>query len=178
MEKDLLERINHYGVNNQLRKFNEECYELIEAIIDYKYVEVYKGSPAEKYHKQHIVEELADNFVMLYQFPYYYYELLDDINVEPYIFTTDNYNHIDDIQQYLKDFQKDIFKLTKAILHAEEREQDYISIYTYDLVIEALDTVLYKLVSIKEYYHITDNQIKEVMRFKIERQKERMKNGK
>ena len=178
MEQDLLEIINHYGVLNQLEYYQTEVWELNEAIKDYQYVEVYKGSPAEKYHKQHIVEELADNFVMLYQFPYYYYELLDDINVEPYIFTTDNYNHINDIQQYLKDFQKDIFKLTKAILHAEEREQDYISIYTYDLVIEALDTVLYKLVSIKEYYHITDNQIKEVMRFKIARQKKRMEENK
>jgi NTP pyrophosphatase (non-canonical NTP hydrolase) len=72
MEQDLLEIINHYGVNNQLRKFNEECYELIEAIIDYKYVEVYKGSPAEKYQKGHLIEELSDVTVMLKQFQAYY----------------------------------------------------------------------------------------------------------
>ena len=72
MKKDLMEIIQHYGVNNQLRKFNEECYELIEAIIDYKYVEVYKESPAEKYHKGHLIEELSDVTVMLKQFQAYY----------------------------------------------------------------------------------------------------------
>lgn len=72
MEEKLLEIINHYGVNNQLRQFNEECFELIEAIIDYRYVEVYKGSPAEKFHKEHIAEELADVMVMLEQFKLYY----------------------------------------------------------------------------------------------------------
>lgn len=80
MEKDLLEIINHYGVNNQLRKFNEECYELIEAIIDYKYVEVYKGSPAEKYHKGHLIEELSDVTVMLKQFQAYYGITDEEIN--------------------------------------------------------------------------------------------------
>ena len=37
-----------------------------------EYVEVYKDSPAEKYHKEHIAEEIADVMVMLKQFQYYY----------------------------------------------------------------------------------------------------------
>jgi NTP pyrophosphatase (non-canonical NTP hydrolase) len=72
MEEKLLKIINHYGIRNQQRKLNEEVFELQEAIIDYKYVEVYKNSPAEKYHKEHIAEEIADIEVMLLQFKEYY----------------------------------------------------------------------------------------------------------
>lgn len=38
MNEKLLKNINHYGVDTELRKLNEECYELIEAIIDYENV--------------------------------------------------------------------------------------------------------------------------------------------
>ena len=72
MEKKLLQIINHYGVMPQLKYFQSEVFELTEAIIDYKYVEVYKDSPAEKYHKEHIAEEIADVMVMLEQFKLYY----------------------------------------------------------------------------------------------------------
>ena len=73
MEEKLLKIINHYGVLPQLKYFQSEVFELNEAIIDYKYVEVYKNSPAEKYHKEHIVEEIADIEVMLLQFKEYYH---------------------------------------------------------------------------------------------------------
>lgn len=72
MKDKLLEIINHYGVMEQLKYIHNEYFELDEAIIDYKYVEVYKESPAEKYHKEHIAEEIADIMVMLRQFQYYY----------------------------------------------------------------------------------------------------------
>ena len=60
MEEDLLKIIRHYGLYNQLKYIHSEYFELDEAIIDYKYVEVYKDSQAEKYHKKHIAEEIAD----------------------------------------------------------------------------------------------------------------------
>ena len=72
MKKDLLKIINTYEVIPQLKHFQSEVWELNEAIIDYRYVEVYKGSPAEKFHKEHITEELSDCYVMLKQFQYYY----------------------------------------------------------------------------------------------------------
>lgn len=72
MKEKVLKIINHYGVMSQLKYFQSEVFELNEAIIDYSYVEVYKGSPAEKYHKEHIAEEIADVMVMLYQFKEYY----------------------------------------------------------------------------------------------------------
>ena len=177
MKKDLLKIINHYGVMPQLKYFQSEVWELNEAILEHWYEE-YKYYPeVEKGLVEHIAEEIGDNCVMLYQFPLYYYEWLDEHNIAPYEFKTDNYENIEDINEYLKDFQKNsIFKLNRAVITAEEREQDYISEYRYEDVIEAVDEVMYKLISIKEYYHITDRQIKEVMEYKVKRQLERIEN--
>ena len=36
MQEELLKIINHYGVDNQLKKINEEVFELIEAIRNYE----------------------------------------------------------------------------------------------------------------------------------------------
>ncbi len=80
MKDKLLEIINHYGLMKQLKYIHSEYFELDEAIMDYRYVEVYKGSPAEKYHKEHIAEEIADVMVMLKQFQYYYG--IDDSYIE------------------------------------------------------------------------------------------------
>lgn len=66
MEQDLLGIINNYGYRNQLRKLNEECYELMESIRDYE-------DPGARFAlKKHIIEELADVTVMLKQFQAYY----------------------------------------------------------------------------------------------------------
>lgn len=50
----LLEIINHYGLKAQLKKFNEEVYELLESII-------------QKDNKEHITEEYADVVLVLSQ---------------------------------------------------------------------------------------------------------------
>lgn len=72
MKEDLLKIINTYGVMPQLKYFQSEVFELNEAIINYSYVEVYKGSPAEISQREHIAEEIADVLVMLNQFQHYY----------------------------------------------------------------------------------------------------------
>lgn len=72
MKDKLLKIINHYGVNHQLRKFQEEVFELNEAIINYESTHHIK--------KDHIIEELADCCVMLFQFVEYYKIDYDDIN--------------------------------------------------------------------------------------------------
>ena len=59
----LLKIINHYGINNQQRKLNEEVFELQEAITTY---EINKDD------KQHLAEEIADCEVLLAQFKAYY----------------------------------------------------------------------------------------------------------
>lgn len=66
MKDKLLKIINHYGYRNQLRKLNEECYELIEAIIDYM------DDGSRLCTKKDIEEEFADVMVILTQIKYYY----------------------------------------------------------------------------------------------------------
>lgn len=75
MQEDLLKIINHYGVANQLRKFNEETYELIEAIRNYEedYIKVdCDGNMVFSLLKEHIAEEISDVMVLLEQFKLYY----------------------------------------------------------------------------------------------------------
>ena len=66
----LLQRINHFGLNHQKRKFAEESFEFIEAVTDYE-----NGLEWEKFdyrlnacNKAAITEELADCMVLLRQF--------------------------------------------------------------------------------------------------------------
>lgn len=63
MKKDLLKIINNYGVIPQLKHFNSEVFELIEAIIKHE---------ALGCEYKHITEEIADCLVMLNQFVEYY----------------------------------------------------------------------------------------------------------
>lgn len=79
MKEDLLKIINNYGINNQLKKLNEECYELIEAVKDYEYQKdacENIGCKDIKLHlkksKEHIEEEFADCCVVLEQIKAYY----------------------------------------------------------------------------------------------------------
>lgn len=76
MEQKLLKIINHYGVNHQLRKLNEECFELVEATRNYEEQKIVCELCCEKLHtdkeKEHITEELADCMVLLEQFKLYY----------------------------------------------------------------------------------------------------------
>ena len=71
--------INHFGVDHQRRKFAEENLELQEAIIEYQNAcSMMEGMPAgyaESYlmdYRRHLIEELADNFVMLGEFMAYF----------------------------------------------------------------------------------------------------------
>lgn len=79
MKDKLLEIIKNYGVNNQLRKLNEEVFELQESIIGWqnkswnlegKSPEVVE--PVIKEYIMNIAQEIADCYVMLEQFRLYY----------------------------------------------------------------------------------------------------------
>lgn len=75
MENDLLKIINHYGIEHQQRKLNEEAFELQEAIRDYEedYIKVdCDENGVLPFFKEHITEELADVMVLLNQIKYYY----------------------------------------------------------------------------------------------------------
>lgn len=73
MKENLLEIINHYGINNQLKYIHSEYFELDEAIIQYEQARRFISNVIElRLTKEHIAEELADIMVMLRQFQYYY----------------------------------------------------------------------------------------------------------
>lgn len=72
MKGKILEIINHYGINHQQRKLEEEVFELQEAIIEFECDECkYYDKVIEEYTK-HIAEEIADCMVLLKQFQAYY----------------------------------------------------------------------------------------------------------
>ena len=73
MKDDLLKIISFYGVMPQLKYFQSEVFELVEAVINrelhWNYdTEIQDIKPLDK----HIAEEISDCFVMLKQFQYYY----------------------------------------------------------------------------------------------------------
>ena len=77
MKENLLKIINHYGVLPQLKQFNEEAYELIEAIRNYEYqYDACEVIGCKEHHiekeKEHIAEEIADVLNMVEQFMCYY----------------------------------------------------------------------------------------------------------
>ena len=73
MKEELLKIIEHFGVRKQLKKFNEECYELEEAILDYQTEIAYFDEDAVTLSiKRHIAEEIADCLVLINQFIEYY----------------------------------------------------------------------------------------------------------
>lgn len=76
MKDKLLQIINHYGIDKQLKYIHSEYYELDEAILNYE-----KSGwdfsddtclDIERDYSNHIAEEIADIMVMLKQFQYYY----------------------------------------------------------------------------------------------------------
>ncbi len=84
MKEDLERIISFYGIRNQLRKFNEECFELIEAINDYeKQKEACENMGCKEVHADIelilMEEEFADVMVMLEQFKAHYN--LDNDNI-------------------------------------------------------------------------------------------------
>ena len=69
MKDKLLQIINHYGIEHQQRKLEEEIFELQQAIT------LFETSTT----KYNIEEELADVMVLLHQIKFYYD--LDDVEV-------------------------------------------------------------------------------------------------
>ena len=81
INKDLKEKLKHiieyYGYRNQLKKFNEESFEVIEAVMDLEeqIVTCCECGCSEchtKHERKHLEEEIADALVLLNQFIYYY----------------------------------------------------------------------------------------------------------
>lgn len=72
MEDKLVEIVNYYGINKQLKYIHSEYYELDEAILECEHSYHYSPTQLGRTYKNHIAEEIADVMVMLKQFQYYY----------------------------------------------------------------------------------------------------------
>ena len=72
MKDKLLQIINHYGLDKQLKYIHSEYFELDEAIINYVDDECNYYSEVEESHLRKIAGEIADVMVMLKQFQYYF----------------------------------------------------------------------------------------------------------
>lgn len=86
MREKLLKIIETFGLNKQLKKFNEESYELIEAIRDCEEENRMHNFIFEEVRQdylKHIAEEMADCYVLLNQFKEYYD--IDDVELEELI---------------------------------------------------------------------------------------------
>lgn len=72
MQKDYEMILENFGIEEQLRHFNQEVYELNRAIIEYDCEEYKYYDQIEKEHKEHIEEEVADVLNFIEQFIIYY----------------------------------------------------------------------------------------------------------
>ena len=75
MKEDLLKIIEHFGINNQQRKLEEEIFELEEAITINQLKETVEYEiPLTEIvgTREHIAEEIADVMILLEQFKVYY----------------------------------------------------------------------------------------------------------
>lgn len=72
MYENLWKIIEHYGINNQQRKLEEEVFELQEAIIIERNKNYFGKGGDYCDDIEHIAEELADVMVILEQFKKYY----------------------------------------------------------------------------------------------------------
>ena len=72
MEKDLLQIIEHFGINNQQRKLQEEVFELNEAVIQAEEFKKFNDR-YNIFNKMNITEEIADIEVILLQIKEYYH---------------------------------------------------------------------------------------------------------
>lgn len=96
MKKDLLERINYFGIEEQKRHFSQEADELRDAIVEYETLKDIVGGAKIKKLKDHIAEEIADNLSFLKQFQLFYE--IEDKDIKKWLALKDKRT-----EQYIKD---------------------------------------------------------------------------
>lgn len=72
MQQDMLQIINHYGLEKQERKLVEEVFEFLQAVEKWHFNKENNCSKDEKYDIASIEEEMADVLVLLNQFAMYF----------------------------------------------------------------------------------------------------------
>lgn len=91
---------------------------------------------------------------------------------EKYLKIINNYGVI----SQLKYFQSEVFELNEAIITQELDETGYN--YEIKHIAEEIADCLVMIRQFKEYYDISNDEIKNVMKYKVKRQLERIKNEK
>ena len=80
--KPYLDIIEYFGVRNQMRKLNEECFEFLEAVDNYEDELAFHlgGTVYENTCKEHVIEEMSDILVLLTEFFAKYNIKQEDLN--------------------------------------------------------------------------------------------------
>lgn len=81
------------------------------------------------------------------------------------------------IMPQLKYFQSEVFELNEAIIREETKREFKNTRLNIKHISEEIADVQVMLNQFKEYYGITNREIEEVMKYKVERQLERINRG-
>lgn len=158
MDKNLLQIIEYYGLEKQLEYFQSEVWELNEAIIR---EETKKEFDNTMLNKDHIAEEIADCLVMLNQIKLYFD--YDDMKISDDIIFPDS-----NILKYSKEFSRKVYRFNKSIIDLEGNGS----------IKNNLLDLYYSLKQFQLYYEITNKELINIMKYKIERQLKRIENEK
>lgn len=68
--KSYLAIIEYFGVRNQMKKLNEECFEFLEAVDNYEDELAFHlgGSGCDNMCREHVIDEMGDVLVLLTEF--------------------------------------------------------------------------------------------------------------
>lgn len=157
MKDKLLKIIKEYGLLPQLEYFQSEVWELNEAIINCEMGRNYSPIQLNREYEKHIAEEIADCLVMLEQFRLYLD--LGDMVISDNIIYPES-----DILKYNKLFQKHVYKLSKSILKMTN---------IYDIKYRMLEVYI-SLKQFQLYYEISNEELNDIMNYKIDRQLKRI----
>lgn len=83
--KSYLDVIEYFGVRNQMKKLNEECFEFLEAVDNYEDELAFHLTDrvGENMSRDHVIEEMGDILTILTQF-IEKYEILQE-ELDPYM---------------------------------------------------------------------------------------------
>ena len=71
MLKSYLDIIEHFGVRNQMKKLNEECFEFLEAIDNYEDLNTFVDSASKhdlELSREFVIDEMADMLTIITEF--------------------------------------------------------------------------------------------------------------
>ncbi len=154
--------IDHYGWSHQLRKLNEETYELFEAFMNYQHSGSMKNLVA-------LAEEIADCKVLSSQF---LLKMGNSYSVMERVEEIKELRHKGGCGYSATIMLLEFYEFAQEVMRIRHDAQDY-----YGWAVEKLYTYIASYELLAEELHIDEAVIEDVMDKKIERQIERIKKG-